>query len=100
VNYMKNNQFSVLIPVYFKENPLFLSQALESVFNQTLLADEVILLEDGGLSQELDEIISKFEKNYNSLKVIKFAENRGLGYVLNDGLKYCKHEYVFRMDSD
>ena len=100
---MENNdiKFSVLMSVYFKESPSYLEAALSSVFTQTVMPDEVVLVEDGPLTSELDETISKFEKEYPTiLKVIKFENNRGLGKALHDGLLECSNEIVFRMDTD
>lgn len=100
---MNNNdvKFSVLMSVYSKENPFYLEKALSSVFTQTIMPDEVILVEDGSLTSELDEIINKFEKEYTTiLKVVKFETNRGLGQALHDGLLECSNEIVFRMDTD
>ncbi len=97
---LKDIKFSVLLSIYYKENPLFLTKSLDSVFNQTLKPTEVILVEDGKLTSELDKVINEFEKKYNTLKVIKFEQNRGLGYALNDGLNACSYNYVFRMDTD
>ena len=100
---MENNdiKFSVLMSVYFKESPSYLEAALSSVFAQTVMPDEVVLVEDGPLTSELDETISKFEKEYPTiLKVIKFENNRGLGKALHDGLLECSNEIVFRMDTD
>ena len=94
-------KFSILMSVYFKENPLYLDRALESVFNQTIIPNEVILVEDGKLTKDLDKIISKYKKEYKDiLKVIKFTENRGLGIALHDGLLECSNNIVFRMDTD
>ena len=87
--------------VYFKENPLYLKQALDSVFNQTIIPNEVVLVEDGKLTVELDNIISKYEEEYiNILKVVRYEKNRGLGVALHDGLLECSNEIVFRMDTD
>ena len=51
--------FSVLMSVYAKEQPEYLSIALDSVFDQSLPPDEVILIEDGrltkGLYSEIEE---------------------------------------------
>ena len=94
------NNFSVLLSVYFKEKPEYLETALNSVFNQTIKPNEVVLVEDGKLTAELDKVISKFEKKYKSLKVVKFEQNRGLGIALHDGLLECSNEIVFRMDTD
>lgn len=92
--------FSVLISVYRKEKPEFLKESLQSVFSQTLPADEVILVEDGPLTNELDSVINEFEQKESTLKVVKLPQNMGLGSALNEGLKFCKNEYVARMDSD
>lgn len=95
------NNYSVLMSVYYKENPNYLKESLLSVFNQTIKPNEVVLIEDGNLTPELDEVISKFEKKYkNILKIIKYEKNRGLGVALRDGLLECSNEIVFRMDTD
>ncbi len=96
-----NPEFSVLMSVYYKENSNYLDKALESIFKQTVMPNEVILVEDGKLTKELDEVINKYENQYaNILKVIKYAENRGLGVALHDGILQCTNEIIFRMDSD
>lgn len=94
-------KFSVLMSVYYKENPIYLDKALDSIFSQTIIPNEVILVEDGKLTKELDNIISKYTSKYKKImQVIKFSENRGLGKALHDGLLKCSNEIVFRMDSD
>lgn len=100
---MENNdiKFSVLMSVYFKESPSYLEAALSSIFTQTVMPDEVVLVEDGPLTSELDETINKFEQEYPTiLKLVKFETNRGLGQALHDGLLECSNEIVFRMDTD
>ena len=98
---MNDVKFSVLMSVYFKESPSYLVEALSSIFTQTLMPDEVVLVEDGLLTSELDEVINKFKDNYpDILKIVKFKNNRGLGKALHDGLLECKNEIVFRMDTD
>ena len=47
-------QFSVLMSVYSKECADFLRVALDSVFNQTVVPTEVVLVEDGPLTTELE----------------------------------------------
>lgn len=93
--------YSVLMSVYFKEKPEFLKLSIESIFSQTQLPDDFVLVCDGKLTKELDDVIAFFEKKYkNILHVIKYDENKGLGFALNYGLNYCKNEIVLRMDSD
>ena len=93
-------KFSVLISVYHREKKEYLREALRSVFEQTIEPDEVVLVKDGALTAELDEVVDEFESKYKSLKVLSLPENVGLGMALNEGLKVCQYDLVARMDSD
>lgn len=93
-------KFSVLMSVYYKEKSENLRQALDSIVNQTLKPNEIVLVEDGSLTDELYSVIKEYKKKYKYLKTVKLKENVGLGKALNEGLKKCKYDYVARMDSD
>jgi len=95
-------KFSVLMAVYYKENPNFLDLAIKSIYeNQTVKPNEIVLVKDGPLTKELDQTIDKWEKKLPFLfKVISLKKNRGLAYALNRGIKECSYEYIARMDSD
>ena len=97
---MKKIKFSVLMSIYYKEKPANLKLALDSVINQTYKPSEIILVEDGPLTQELDLLIDNYRSKYYFIKIIKLKKNQGLGNALNVGLKHCKYEYVARMDTD
>lgn len=92
--------FSVLLSVYIKEQPIFLEQSLASILNQTLIPPEIVLIKDGSLTTELDLIIKKYQNEVPMIKVIQLPQNQGLGKALNEGLKHCSHELVARMDTD
>lgn len=92
--------FSVLMSLYAKERPKFLHEAFESVFNQTLRADEVVLVLDGPITDDLQSVVTDFARRYNEMKVVPLPSNHGLGNALNIGLKHCSHELVARMDTD
>lgn len=92
--------FSVLLSLYSKENPLYLRESLNSVFNQSLFPDEVILVEDGPLTDELHTVVKEFEDKFLNLKVIPLPLNVGLGKALNEGIKHCSYDIVARMDTD
>lgn len=94
------HMFSVLLSLYSKENPLFLKQSLDSLFSQTLLPSEVILVKDGPLTAELDTIVSDYKQRHSILKVVALEKNQGLGRALNEGLKCCSCDLVARMDTD
>ncbi len=97
---MERIDISVLMAVYKKDNPAFLRESLESIFSQTVEAAEVVLLEDGPLTEALYDVIKSFVSRYPTLKVVSYPENRGLGKTLNDGLLLCKYDIVARMDAD
>ena len=93
--------FSVLLSLYIKEHPEFLKQSLDSLFTQTLPPDEIVLVLDGPLTQELNEVVSAYATRYDRiLKVVPLPQNLGLGRALNEGLKHCSYELVARMDTD
>ncbi|GGZ92265.1 amylovoran biosynthesis protein AmsE [Ignatzschineria ureiclastica] len=95
-------KFSALLSVYHKENPTYLNQALQSIWDQqTLKPDEIILVKDGSLTTELDQIIEQWKnKLENVLKVIALPKNVGLGKALNEGINACSNNWIFRMDTD
>lgn len=93
-------RFSVLMSVYNRELPSYLESALESIFAQTLLPDEVLIVRDGPLNSSLNVVIARFEHSFPMISVISLPENVGLGAALNYGLLHVKHELVARMDSD
>ncbi len=83
--------------LYYKENPRYLRLALDSMKNQTVKPDEIVLVEDGPLT---DELYSVVEENMDQLTVVVNEKNLGLGEALNKGLKACSNELVARMDTD
>lgn len=98
---MGDTGYSVLMSVYFKENPEFLRQSMESIYNQTISTDNFVLVCDGYLNAGLYKVIEEQKKKFREvLKVIQLEKNCGLGNALNEGMKHCRHEFVARMDSD
>lgn len=94
-------KYSVLMSLYIKENPVYLRESIESMLNQTILPDEIIIVKDGPLTEELDNVLNNYQKNYPEIiKIIVSKKNIGLGQALNLGLEYCSNELVARMDTD
>lgn len=95
------SKFSVLISVYFKENPFYFKKALDSIVNQTLLPNEIVLIKDGPLSEELEIVLNEYILDYpNFFKVISLPVNKGLGNALAIGVNECSYEFIARMDTD
>lgn len=94
-------EFSVLMSVYYKEKQEYLKLALDSVLDQTLPAAEIVLIKDGPLTQELDEVIEMYDKKYSgSFRIFALEKNVGLGKALNFGVQQCKYDLIARMDTD
>lgn len=96
-----NIKVSVLMSVYIKEKPEYLRAALESVMSQTYPADEVLLIEDGPLTEELHDVIGEYQKQYPAvITTFAFEQNQQLGRALAKGVELCRNELVARMDTD
>ena len=92
-------RFSVLMSLYIKETSSNLTACFESLLEQTLQADEIVLVFDGPIGDSLKSVVDKWS-NLLPLNIIPLKRNVGLGNALNYGLKYCKHDLVARVDTD
>lgn len=93
--------YSVLLSIYYKENPDFFKKSIDSMLHQSLPPEEIVIVKDGELTDALNKIID----HYMILKpglftIIPLTENVGLGKALNEGLKKCRNDLVARMDTD
>ena len=92
--------FSVLLSVYKSDKADEVAYALDSVLNQTMKPDQIVLVLDGPVSEELNELIKSYTSKEKLINVVPLDKNVGLGKALSIGLTHCKYEYVARMDSD
>lgn len=94
-------KFSVLMSVYKKENPEWFRLAVDSVLNQTIKPTEVLIVQDGVLTDELYTVCKEVEKDYpDVIRYLSLKENCGLGVALQKGVLACKYELIARMDTD
>lgn len=94
-------KYSVLMSVYFRENPEWFDSSMKSMFEQTIKPNEFILVEDGKLTEELYKVVDKYRKMYpNIMKIIEIEKNVGLGPALKLGVENCSYDWIARMDSD
>lgn len=88
-----NSVISVIIPVFNGEN--YLTEAIESVLNQTYQALELIIIDDGstdGTSQIVGE--------YNEQIIYVLKEHSGIGDTLNRGISKAQGKYIAFLDAD
>ena len=87
--------------VYRKEKAEYLKLALDSVINQTLTPDEIVLVQDGKLTEKLYAVIEEYKQKYPVIfKTYALKQNQGLGKALNYGMEKCSNELIARMDTD
>lgn len=93
--------FSVLMSVYILDNPDHFKQALDSIVANTVLPRQIVIVFDGPVSQEVRSIVDALSKNPTiEVTTVILDQNRGLGFALNEGMKYVKYDLVARVDSD
>lgn len=97
---MKKIKFSVLMSVYKNDKTEYVKIALNSILNQTLKPDQYVIMIDGPIDDDLKKLLLKYEKENDIVELHFRKENKGLGITLNEGLNYCKYDYVARMDAD
>lgn len=96
------NKIAVILPVYKKDKPKYLSLAVESVLYQTYRNINLYIGVDGPVGEDLKESLEIIDRQ-GRVSIVWFPENRGLACVLNDLLDICfkeGYEYIARMDAD
>ena len=88
---------SVIVPVYNVED--YLIECLTSIINQTLKEIEIICIDDCGTDNSIN-ILKKYAKKDDRIRIISHKENKGLGPARNTGIKESKGEYISFIDSD
>jgi glycosyltransferase involved in cell wall biosynthesis len=97
---------SVVVPCYNRAD--LVGQTLRSLLNQTLPADEIIVVDDGSTDSTVDAVESEFtafsrqfsgKGKLPEFKVIR-QQNAGPGAARNLGAREARGEYLAFLDSD
>ncbi len=100
MNFKNKPLVSIVVPVYNAKK--YLSECLDSLYNQTYKNIEIIIVNDGSTDGS-EKIIDKYFKKYkNNTVVLKNSKPSGFtGEVAaNQGIRIAKGIYVARMDAD
>lgn len=87
---------SVIMPVYNAEK--YLSEAIESILNQTYRNFEFIIVENASTDSSKD-IIKHYAMLDNRIKPF-FIEKKGVANAVNFGVRKAKYDWIARMDAD
>jgi glycosyltransferase involved in cell wall biosynthesis len=88
-------KLSVIIPIYNEINTL---EEIISRVQETKLADEIVLVDDGSIDGTR-EIVEKF-KNKNGFVVVMHEKNQGKGAAVRSGFEVAKGEIFLIQDAD
>lgn len=90
------SELTVVVPVYNVEK--YLRKCVNSILDQTLTVDEIILVDDGSKDKS-GEIAEEYAAKYKNIKVIH-QKNGGLSVARNTGIDAATKKYIAFVDSD
>jgi glycosyltransferase involved in cell wall biosynthesis len=96
---MYNQPLISVVMATFNEPPVFITQAVQSILNQTLSDFELLLIDDS-ISADTVRAIDTLVKSDLRIKLIRGQERFGFVKALNIGLKQAQGKYIARMDGD
>lgn len=96
------DKYSIITSVYKNDKPEFVRIALDSMLvYQSVKPTDIVLVQDGPVSNDLSELLSEYESKFPSvMNIIRLEKNGGLGNALRLGVDNAKFDIVARMDSD
>lgn len=89
---------SVIIPTY--NSAKFLSDAIESIRNQTLTDWELLIINEYGSDDGTAAIVQSFAEKDHRIHLIQNFQKLGLSVSLNRGIQEAAGKYIARLDAD
>lgn len=89
-----NSNVTVIIPCY--NDGKFIVEAVNSILNQTLKAEKIIIIDDGS---ELETISILKTISQENIEIV-FQENKGVCNARNVGINLAKTTYILNLDAD
>lgn len=93
--------YSVLISVYHQDRPEWFEAAVDSMAKQTLPPYEIVIVEDGRLTEALYSAEKRCMERYPEwVRIVRLEKNQGLAAAMRQGISECRCEWIARMDAD
>ena len=93
------SKFTVVMSVYISDSPVYFVDAVNSLLNQTRVPDEIIIMVDGPVDNNLNEVIEMYASNAY-IKIIRLKANIGLALSRKKAISLATNEIIAVMDSD
>lgn len=100
---LKDNdyKFSVLMPIYIHEKDDELRTAIDSVINQTLPPDEILIIADKDIPQNTRDILNEYKSKYPEIfNPLVLDRDANLGEARVISIEKAKYNIIANMDSD
>ncbi|MDE7208662.1 MAG: sugar transferase [Clostridia bacterium] len=95
------SKYSVLMTVYRNTVLEYLKESLESMLNQTIEPEQVVIVFDGPVPNDVrDYLYSHRETKPDLFTIVELEENKGQGLAARAGMEYCRNQLIARMDDD
>lgn len=94
----RNPLVSVVIPTY--DRPKFLSEAIESVLDQTYRNVELIIVDDCSPRSAADAVDALAVDSLQAFELVRHERNRGGAAARNTGIEAANGEYIAFLDDD
>lgn len=93
------NSYSPLVSVYITNYNYerFIEESIESVFSQSMVDWELIIIDDGSTDNS-KEIIERYRANEKV--TIIYQQNKGLNITNNVAMRVARGKYLMRLDAD
>jgi glycosyltransferase involved in cell wall biosynthesis len=92
--------FAVLMALYAGDKAELFKLAVHSVFENTVIPDQFLIVVDGPIPSLLQLTICDLTVYYPQIEFIYLPDNNGLANALNVGIGLVKFEWIVRADAD
>ena len=97
IDSMENPLISIIMPVY--NSAKFVTQAIDSVLEQTYKSWELIIVDDASNDNTI-KIVENFSAKHPRIKLIKLTANKGPGFCRNKATEFAQGNFIAFLDSD
>ncbi|WP_104104799.1 glycosyltransferase family 2 protein [Arthrobacter sp. 08Y14] len=94
-------QDPVAVIVRTKNRPHFLQRALQDIFDQTYRQFRVVIVNDGGSAEPVDNVVARLpEAARERVEILHNKQSLGMEAASNSGVQSCDSEYIVIHDDD
>jgi glycosyltransferase involved in cell wall biosynthesis len=88
-------RLSAIVPCFNQGR--YINFSINSITNQTIPVDEIIIVDDGSTDTQTTAWIKSY--NHPNVKIVS-QKNSGPATARNNGYKYCNGDYILLLDAD